>query len=61
MGIDPVFQSQVFNMFFRANDRVQGTGLGLYILKRAVERLSGSVNFKSQLHIGTVFYVALPL
>ena len=61
MGIDPVFQSQVFNMFFRANDRVQGTGLGLYILKRAVERLHGTVNFKSQLHVGTVFYVALPL
>lgn len=61
MGIDPAFQSQVYNMFFRANDRVQGTGLGLYILKRAVERLNGTVDFKSQLHAGTVFYVTLPL
>jgi signal transduction histidine kinase len=61
MGIDPAFQSQVFNMFFRANDRIQGTGLGLYILKRAVERLQGTVDFKSQLHVGTVFYVTLPV
>jgi signal transduction histidine kinase len=61
MGIDPVFQSQVFNMFFRANDRIQGTGLGLYILKRAVERLQGTVTFESQLFVGTVFNVVLPL
>ena len=60
-GIRSDFQSKVFNMFFRANDRVQGTGLGLYILKRAVERLHGEVTFESHLNIGSTFTVILPL
>ncbi|HEY9005096.1 tetratricopeptide repeat-containing sensor histidine kinase [Ohtaekwangia sp.] len=60
IGIDPLLQTKVFNMFFRANDRVEGTGLGLYILKRAVERLHGDVSFKSEVFQGTSFTVKLP-
>ncbi|MFZ6011006.1 MAG: tetratricopeptide repeat protein [Bacteroidota bacterium] len=60
IGIDPELQAKVFNMFFRANDRVDGTGLGLYILKRAVERLHGEVLFESTVHQGTRFEVMLP-
>ncbi|HEY9046516.1 MAG TPA: tetratricopeptide repeat-containing sensor histidine kinase [Ohtaekwangia sp.] len=60
IGIDPKLQTKVFNMFFRANDRVEGTGLGLYILKRAVERLHGEVSFKSEVFQGTSFTVKLP-
>jgi signal transduction histidine kinase len=59
-GIEKDFQSKVFNMFFRANDRVQGTGLGLYILKRAVERLNGKVDFVSDTKHGTSFTILLP-
>jgi signal transduction histidine kinase len=61
IGIDPDFQTKIFDMFFRANDRVDGTGLGLYILKRAVERLHGEVKFTSELHVGSTFTVTLPL
>lgn len=60
VGIQADYQSKVFNMFFRANDRVQGTGLGLYILKRAVERLQGEVRFESDVNSGTKFTVLLP-
>jgi signal transduction histidine kinase len=60
VGIPADFQSKVFNMFFRANDRTQGTGLGLYILKRAVERLNGTVDFVSDTFHGTTFTVLLP-
>jgi signal transduction histidine kinase len=60
VGIPADFQSKVFNMFFRANDRIQGTGLGLYILKRAVERLNGTVDFVSDTFHGTTFTVLLP-
>jgi signal transduction histidine kinase len=60
VGIPADFQSKVFNMFFRANDRIQGTGLGLYILKRAVERLDGNVDFVSDTFHGTTFTVLLP-
>jgi len=61
MGIRDDFKAKVFNMFFRANDRVQGTGLGLYILKRAVERLKGDVTFESDVKTGSVFRILLPL
>lgn len=60
VGIRESDQPRVFDMFFRANDYVQGTGLGLYILKRAVERLGGSVIFTSELQAGTSFTVFLP-
>lgn len=60
VGIQADYQSRVFNMFFRANDHVQGTGLGLYILKRAVERLDGEVRFESDVNSGTKFTVVLP-
>lgn len=61
IGIAPDFQTRIFDMFFRANDRVDGTGLGLYILKRAVERLRGEVKFKSELYVGSTFTITLPL
>jgi signal transduction histidine kinase len=60
-GIRLTDHTKVFDMFFRANDHVQGTGLGLYILQRAVERLQGTVSFTSELHVGTVFTVLLPI
>lgn len=60
-GIRPEDQSRIFDMFFRANDRAQGTGLGLYILKRAVERLNGDISLKSELHKGSTFTIRLPL
>jgi signal transduction histidine kinase len=60
IGIDRDFQNKIFNMFFRANDHVEGTGLGLYILKRAVERLHGEVRFTSEANKGTIFSVLLP-
>jgi signal transduction histidine kinase len=60
MGIDRDFQNKIFDMFFRANDRVDGTGLGLYILKRAVERLHGEVRFTSEVLKGTKFTILIP-
>ncbi|MDN5204745.1 tetratricopeptide repeat-containing sensor histidine kinase [Fulvivirgaceae bacterium BMA10] len=60
MGIDPEHQEKVFDMFYRANDTIEGTGLGLYILKRAVERLSGQVKLESNLKLGSTFTVMLP-
>lgn len=59
-GIHPDHQPKIFDMFFRANNNTQGTGLGLYILKRAVERLQGEISFQSKLHTGSSFTVLLP-
>ena len=60
-GIQKEFQGKIFDMFFRANDRVPGTGLGLYIMKRAVERLKGEISFSSELNVGSAFTVILPI
>ena len=60
-GIHKKFQSKIFDMFFRANDRIQGTGLGLYILKTAVNRIKGHVSFSSEHKKGSTFVVTLPI
>jgi len=60
-GIAPVHQTKIFDMFFRANETGSGTGLGLFILKRAIERLKGEVAVKSQLNEGSTFEVKIPI
>jgi PAS domain S-box-containing protein len=62
IGILEAAQPQLFSMFFRANDQSQeqGAGLGLYIVKQAVEKLGGRVSFKSKAGRGTAFFVELP-
>ncbi len=59
-GIDEVHQAKIFDMFYRASERAKGSGLGLYILKRAVERLNGIIKLKSKLHEGSTFSISLP-
>lgn len=60
LGIEPKYQDKIFDMFYRANENIDGTGLGLYIMKRAVERLNGSITLKSELGVGSSFIVQLP-
>ncbi|MEO1051647.1 MAG: tetratricopeptide repeat protein [Bacteroidota bacterium] len=61
MGIKEEYQKFIFDMFFRANDRIQGSGLGLYILKKGVEKLEGRLSFESKYNEGTRFIIELPL
>tara|TARA_B100000902_G_scaffold377144_1_gene409085 strand:- start:2197 stop:2325 length:129 start_codon:yes stop_codon:yes gene_type:complete len=39
---------------------LEGTGLGLNIVKRYVDMLGGSIEIESQENIGTTFYVSIP-
>ena len=59
-GIDPEYQERIFDMFYRANERSDGNGLGLYIVRQAVEKLGGTLKFASQLGKGSTFVVTLP-
>jgi signal transduction histidine kinase len=59
-GIDPQFHHRIFDMFFRANEGSKGSGLGLYIVKESLEKLSGSIQLESKPGVGTIFKVALP-
>ena len=59
-GILLEHQPKIFEMFFRATKNATGTGLGLYILKRSVDRLNGTVSLKSEVGKGSTFTVKLP-
>jgi signal transduction histidine kinase len=59
-GISPALQDKIFDMFFRATETVQGSGLGLYILKEALSKLNGTVKVESVLDHGTTFNISLP-
>ena len=60
IGIKKEHLDKIYNMFYRATDRSQGSGLGMYIVKQAVERLRGSINLKSEYGKGTTIRIALP-
>jgi signal transduction histidine kinase len=59
-GIPREHHARLFEMFYRATQGQTGSGLGLYILKRSVDRLKGTVEIKSDVGVGTTFTVRLP-
>jgi signal transduction histidine kinase len=60
MGIDESVQSKIFDMHFRGTERSNGTGLGLYIVKTAVDALNGRVNVQSSPSQGTDLVFSFP-
>ena len=60
LGLTPAQQAQVFDMFQRLHDHVEGSGVGLYLVKKVVENAEGSISVRSQLGEGSTFTVVLP-
>ncbi len=62
IGIPLEEQPNLFGRFFRAENstNIQGTGLGLHIVKQYTELLGGTVGFKSEMGKGTTFIVEFP-
>jgi PAS domain S-box-containing protein len=60
IGIKKEHLDKIYNMFYRATDRSQGSGLGMYIVKQAVERLKGTIDLKSEYGSGTTIKITLP-
>jgi PAS domain S-box-containing protein len=61
LGIQPDQQSKIYDMFYRANVNSRGSGLGLYIVKSAIEKLDGTISLESEINKGSAFKVTLPL
>lgn len=63
IGIPLEDQRHMFERFFRASNagNVQGTGLGLNIVRRYVELLDGAISFVSEYQKGSVFTVRIPI
>ncbi len=59
-GIAPEYQTKIFDMFFRGNESSKGSGLGLYIVKETLEKLSGNIQLTSTLRQGSTFSVSMP-
>jgi signal transduction histidine kinase len=47
-------------MFYRATDDGPGSGLGLYIVKEAIDKLNGHIEIESEVGIGTLVRLAIP-
>lgn len=62
IGIPKEEQKMLFTRFFRANNatNIQGTGLGLHIVKRYVDKLEGTIKVHSEEGKGSTFTVQLP-
>lgn len=60
IGIVQGLIPKIYNMFYRATDRSEGAGLGLYIVKETVTKLNGTISITSELNQLTTFILILP-
>ncbi|MCC9166624.1 ATP-binding protein [Pontibacter harenae] len=57
LGIDLSEERKMFSMFKRLHDHVEGTGIGLYIVKKIVENAGGKIEVESQVGVGSTFKI----
>lgn len=64
-GMSEDFKQRMFQEFAREDAQTekdpQGTGLGLVIVKRMIEKLGGEITFESTRNVGSQFFIRLPL
>jgi signal transduction histidine kinase len=60
IGISREHQQKIFDMFYRVSENSVGSGLGLYIVKEAVDKLNGTIEIDSEPGIGTAFSIHIP-
>ncbi len=61
MGIPKLIQDRIFEPFFTTKPTGEGSGLGLDIVRKIVEKHEGQIWFETQEGIGTTFFVRLPI
>lgn len=65
IGMTPKFLKHIYEPFAQEGDdarsKFQGTGMGMPIVKSLIELMGGTIEVTSELHVGTSFYVEIPL
>lgn len=59
-GIADDYQDKIFDMFYRASETSEGSGLGLYIAREMTEKLNGDLSVESTVGKGSVFRLKIP-
>lgn len=59
-GIPEEFIEEIFDPFFTTKPRGEGTGIGLDIVKRIIEKHNGSISVESKIGFGTCFNILIP-
>lgn len=60
-GIEPDIAEKIFQPFFTTKKSGEGSGLGLDIVKKIIDKHEGSITFESEINKGTTFRIELPL
>ncbi|MCS6832186.1 MAG: PAS domain-containing protein, partial [Flammeovirgaceae bacterium] len=60
IGIPDEIKDKIFNAFFTTKKAGEGSGLGLDIVRKIVEKHEGKIWFESQVGVGTTFFVEIP-
>jgi PAS domain S-box-containing protein len=60
LGMNEPQQARLFQLFQRMHTHVEGSGLGLYMVKKIVENAGGTIGVESQVAVGTTFLVRFP-
>jgi len=59
IGIEPDAHEKIFRIFYQLDRSYDGTGIGLSVVRKAAERMGGSVGLKSELNRGSTFHLDL--
>lgn len=60
LGIEQEYKDRIFDMYFRANENSKGNGLGLYIVKKTMEKLKGRIIVESTAGVETRIQLIFP-
>jgi signal transduction histidine kinase len=60
LGLTEAQQGELFGMFRRLHTHVEGSGVGLFMVKRLVDNADGTITVESQAGVGSTFTVSLP-
>lgn len=60
IGINQDLVPRIFDMFYRATEKSEGAGLGLYIVKETIDKMGGTIKVESKAGEGTSFKIVVP-